>query len=88
MLHGKAISITYFQRVFVALGIQCAMRMCLIVVCGLPGCTKFFHIVINGMIFKRKLLNIKRVFLFFLQLLFETFLILRRTERDMIKYVY
>jgi len=39
--------ITYFQGVFVSLGIQRAMRMCLIVVCGLPGCTKVFHSVIN-----------------------------------------
>jgi len=31
------------------------------------------------------LLNIKCVFGFSIQLLFETFLILRRTERDMIK---
>ena len=35
-----------------------------------------------------KLLNTKRVFRFSLQLLSETFLILRRTERDVIKTVY
>ena len=34
-----------------------------------------------------RILNVKRVFLFSLQLLSETFLILRRTERDMIKNV-
>jgi len=36
---------------------------------------------------KKKLLNIKCVFGFSVQLLSETFLILRRTERDMIKNV-
>jgi hypothetical protein len=66
--------------------VQC--ECCLIVVCGLPSCTKLFHIVINGMIFERNLLNAKRVFWFSLQLLFETFFALRRTERDMIKYLY
>ena len=46
----------------------------------------FPHYLIRGRIFeKKKLLNTKCVFLFHLQLLSETFLILRRTERDMIK---
>ena len=31
--------------VFVALGIQYAMRMRRIFICDLPGCTKFFHII-------------------------------------------
>ena len=31
--------------VFVALGIQHAMRMRRIVICGLPGSTIFFHII-------------------------------------------
>ena len=42
----------------------------------------FWHYLINGKIFGKKLLNIKRVFWFFLQLLFETFLILWRIQRD------
>ena len=45
----------------------------------------FLHYLINGEIFKKMLLNTKCVFWFSLQLLSETFLILRRTERDMIK---
>ena len=38
---GKAVSITYFESEFVALGIQQAMRMGLTVICGPSGCTKF-----------------------------------------------
>jgi hypothetical protein len=48
----------------------------------------FPHYLINDMIIEKKLLNTKCVFWFSLQLLSETFLILRRTERDMIKNVY
>jgi hypothetical protein len=42
---GKAISITYFECVFVALLIQHAMRMRHIVICGLSGSTKFFQVI-------------------------------------------
>ena len=42
---GKAISITYTECVFVALGIQHAMHMRHILICGLPRSTKFFHII-------------------------------------------
>ena len=41
----KAISITYSECVFVALVTQYAMRMQNIVICGLPGCEIFFHII-------------------------------------------
>ena len=50
--------------VFLALGIQHAMRTCHIVICGLPRSTVFFHVFfINGTIFeKKKLLNTKYVY--------------------------
>jgi hypothetical protein len=39
----KTRSITCTECVFVALGIRHAVRMDHIVICGLFGCTKFFH---------------------------------------------
>jgi hypothetical protein len=42
---GRAITVTYSECVFVALGIQHAMRIRYIVMCGLPGSTNFFHII-------------------------------------------
>ena len=76
--------------VWVALIIQHATRVRHIVICGLSGCTVFFHIISwTVMCRKQKLMNIKCVFWFSLQLLSETFLILRRNERDVIKiYIY
>jgi hypothetical protein len=44
----------------------------------------FPHYLINGTIFGKKLLNIKCVFWFSVQLLSETFLILRRIQQDII----
>jgi len=59
------------------------------VVCGLSGFTALFHIISSTARFSRgRLLSIKCVFWFSLKLLSETFLILRRTDRDMIEYVY
>jgi hypothetical protein len=43
LLQWEALSMTYSERVFVALGNQHAMRMCHIVTCGLFGSTIFFH---------------------------------------------
>jgi len=37
--------ITYSDCVFVALGIQHAMRKRRVLVCGLPGSTIFFHVI-------------------------------------------
>jgi len=42
---GKAMRVTYCEYVFVALGIQHAMRMRDIGVCGLPGSTIFLYII-------------------------------------------
>ena len=54
---------------------------------GCPAVPYFFHIISNGKI-KKKKLNIESVIWFSLQILCETFLILRRIERDMNKYVH
>jgi hypothetical protein len=35
-----------------------------VVICVLPGCTIFFHVVTNSTIFPKKLLNIKCVLIF------------------------
>jgi hypothetical protein len=63
---GKAISITYCEWVCVALGIQHAMRMCLIVICDLGGCKKFCSLSHKRHGFRKKnnLLNIKYILIF------------------------
>ena len=42
---GKAISITYCEFMFVALGVQPAMRRCHIAICDLTGSTKHFFFI-------------------------------------------
>jgi len=71
----------------VALGIQHAMRIRHAVICALPGSIKFFSRgLINSTIFHKSYLI--TCVLLSLQLLSETFLILRRNERDLIKNVH
>jgi len=78
---GKSTSIAYSDCVFVDLGIHHAMCIHHIVICGLPGCTLFFHIDFIKCTIKKNY-STYNVFLFSLQLLYETFLILKRTEQD------
>jgi hypothetical protein len=60
-----------------------------IVICGLSGCTIFFHIISQTARFSgKKLLNIKCVFCFHLQILSETFLVLRRMQRSTVINVH
>jgi len=59
-----------------------------IVLCGLTGSTIFFHIISQTARFSgKKMLIIKCVFWFSLQLLSETFPVLKRNEQDII-YIY
>ena len=44
---GNEVIIIYSGCVFVAFGIQCAMRKRHTVNRGLPGCTIFFHIILR-----------------------------------------
>ena len=41
----KVISITYSKCVFVVFGIQQAMRVRYVAICGLSGCAIFSHII-------------------------------------------
>ena len=78
----KSMSITYSESVCLALGIQHAMRMSHVFICGLPRSTKFLHISHKRYDFKKKkkVMEHKMFFRFSLQLLSETFYILRRTD--------
>jgi hypothetical protein len=51
---GKAISITQTECVFVALGIQHAVRMRHIVIVACPALQYFLHFFINGTISEKK----------------------------------
>ena len=86
---GKAISVTYSWRVSAALLIQYAMRMrCIVIRWPVWQYHIFPHyLTIDTILGWKNLLNLKYVFLFPLQLSSETFLIIRRIKRRLIKYV-
>jgi hypothetical protein len=81
-------SITYYKSVFVVFGMQHAMRRRHIVICVLLRSTIFFHVTsYKARFFKQKLMNKTCVVWFPLQRLLETFLIVSRIKRHMIKSV-
>ena len=74
---------------FVALHIQHAMLTRHIVICGLSGCTYFSTLSHKRQDFlKKDVTEHKMCVLIVSTILAETFLILSRPERDMIKNVY
>ena len=82
-------SVAQLVCVSVALGIQHAMRVLHIVICGLLRSTAFFHIISPKAGFsKEKVLERRSVFRVSLQLLSEIFFFLRRNVRDMFENVY
>jgi hypothetical protein len=77
---GQALSITHSDSVSVALVIQHAIHMRHIVIYVFKA---FFHIIsLTARFFEKKVVEHKIVFWFSLQLSSQTFLVLRRTERD------
>jgi hypothetical protein len=84
---GKSIIFTYSEFVFVALFIRDALRMRHIIICGLSGSTKIFHIILLTARFKRKVTKHKMSFYFLYNYNYclKFFLFLRSIERDVIK---
>jgi hypothetical protein len=75
--------------VSVALVIQHTKGIRRAIICVLSGCTIFIHIILQTARFsKKKVIQHKMCVLIFSTALSATLLIVRRTERDMIKNVY
>ena len=73
----------------VALGIQSEISMCHVVTCGLPVLHTFPRCLTNAKIFFKKKWFLKtNLFWIAFTNFCETFLVLKRTERDMIKKMY
>jgi hypothetical protein len=81
-------SITYLKYVFVVLDIKHARRMRRIVMWPVRLYNTFTHYFTIGTTFGKTLLNIKCVVWISVQHLYETILILRRNERDVIKNIH
>jgi purine-cytosine permease-like protein len=83
---------TYSECLSVALVNQHAQRMRRVIFSSVASLTLLYFSTLSHKRHdygeRKKLLNIEYVFLFSLQILSATFLILRRTERDIIKNVY
>jgi hypothetical protein len=61
---------TFYEYVFVALGIQHAVRLRHIIICGLSGSTVLFYIISQKARFSKKVFENKMLVLFSLQLFF------------------
>jgi hypothetical protein len=86
--NGKAINITYWVRVCSFMYPACKAHGAHSQSMACPALKYFSTLSHKWNGFREKLLNLKCVFWFSLQVLSETFLILRRTELDMIKHEY